>query len=807
MWASLSTIILRNRLTFLLAIGLLTAFMGYKATSVQLSYEFASLLPEDDTASVDYHEFKALFGEDGNVLVIGIQDPDIFKLDKFQGWYDLTHAIRNTDGIEEVVSLARLYSIRKNQEEHKFDFFPVIEHRPETQEELDSIRKEILDLPFYNNIIYHEDNHSTLMAVTLDEKRLNSKSRITLVEDVIALADDFSAKYHTDVHYSGLPFIRTAITAKVKKELQMFLFLAIAVTATILFLFFRSITPMVFSMVVVIIGVIWSFGIISLLGYKITMLTGLIPPLIIVIGIPNCIFLLNKYHREYKNHGNQFKALARVIQKTGAAILMTNVTTACGFATFSITESKVLKEFGVVASVNILLIFVLSLLLIPIIFSYLKPPREKHTQHLDNRLVQRFVERLVVIINDYRRWVYVSTVLLLVVVVLGVVKMKTTGNIVDDLPSHDPITVDLRFFEEHFSGVMPFEIFIDTKTKKGVMRLPTLEKIEKLQKIISSYPEFSRPLSVVDLIKFSKQAYYNGNPSRYQLPTKPESGFILSYVPKDSLGKNPLKSFIDSTKAITRVSAQMADIGTREIERIRDDLRPKIDSIFDPAKYRVILTGTSLVFLKGTDYLVNSLFVSVALAVFLIAFFMAVLFRSFRMVLISLVPNMIPLLLTAALMGFAGISIKPSTVLIFSIAFGISVDDTIHFLAKYRQELKIYNGNIKKSVLAAMREVGVSMMYTSIILFFGFGIFAASRFGGTQALGVLISITLLIAMFSNLVLLPSLLLSLNKAIVSKTFREPFFEILDEEEDIDLDELTIAKGEGNGGKETTNTNLI
>ncbi|MCB0429536.1 MAG: MMPL family transporter [Flavobacteriales bacterium] len=796
MWAYLSTFILRNRLAVLLSIGVITVFMGYKATSVQLSYEFASLLPKDDTTSIEYQRFKDLFGEDGNVLVIGVQNDHMYDLANYQAWYDLGETLRETDGIEEVVSISRLYTITKNEEKKKFEFKPLVAHRPETQAEVDSIKEAIHNLPFYEDILYRK-NGATLMAITLDRNQLNSKSRITLVDNIVKHAQAFENNRNIKVHYSGLPFIRTAITAKVKKELNLFLFLAIGVTATILFLFFRSIMPVVFSMLVVIIGVVWSFGTIGLLGYKITILTGLIPPLIIVIGIPNCIFLLNTYHREYKKHGNQITGLSRVIRKIGSAILMTNVTTACGFATFSITESSVLKEFGIVASTNIMMIFLLSLLMIPTIFSYLKPPEEKHTKHLDNRRVKTFVERLILLISKRRAFVYGFTFSLLVVVVIGITKMHTTGNIVDDLPKDDPVYVDLKFFEEHFSGVMPFEVYIDTGKKKGVMQLNKMKKIEQLQKLIASYPEFSRPLSVVDVVKFSKQAYYNGNPKMFALPTgDSEMSFIAKYAPKDSAGSNPLKSFIDSTRQITRVSAQMADIGTTQIKRIRDDIRPKIDSIFDPSKYKVVLTGTSIVFLKGTDYLVNSLFVSVTLAVLLISFFMALLFRSFRMVLISLVPNMIPLLLTAALMGYLDIAIKPSTVLVFSIAFGISVDDTIHFLAKYRQELKIYDGNIKQSVLAALRDVGVSMMYTSIILFFGFGIFAASKFGGTMALGVLIAITLLIAMFSNLILLPSLLLSLDKAITSKAFREePFIEIYDEEEDIDLNELTIHRFSG------------
>lgn len=214
------------------------------------------------------------------------------------------------------------------------------------------------------------------------------------------------------------------------------------------------------------------------------------------------------------------------------------------------------------------------------------------------------------------------------------------------------------------------------------------------------------------------------------------------------------------------------------MEEIEEDLLKSISKIFPAERYNVYMTGKALLFLKGTKYLIKNLLLSLALAVGLISLFMAYLFRSFRMILISLVPNLLPLVITAGLMGFLGIPIKPSTILIFSIAFGISVDDTIHFLAKYRQELTANKWHIKKSVYNALRETGVSMFYTSIVLFFGFSVFIISSFGGTQAMGGLVSATLMFAMLSNLILLPSLLLSLERNIANKkTFKKPHIDVL------------------------------
>ncbi|MBN2683289.1 MAG: MMPL family transporter, partial [Bacteroidales bacterium] len=629
--------------------------------------------------------------------------------------------------------------------------------------------------------------------------------RDVLIQEIIELADKFSKEQDVKLYYSGLPYIRTAVTKMVKTEIMMFILLAMLVCVIILYIFFRSFKVVFFSMLVVGIGVIWVMGTMVLLNFKITMLTGMIPPLLIVIGIPNSIFLLNKYHQEYKKHGNKILALQRVIRKIGNAIFLTNLTTASGFATFIITSSEVLQEFGIVASINIMGVFFLALLLIPIIFSFISPPKEKHIKHLDNKLVGKFINGLVHYTINHRRVIYISTILILVIGFWGITRIKTTGFMVDDIPHDNPIYTDLKFFEKQMNGVMPLEILVDTKKPNGVFKLSTLVKIDKLQKKLSKYPELSKPISFIEVAKFSRQAFYNGNIEKYTLPVDDqEKTWILNYVKSDGDKNSGLvHAYIDSLRQITRISVNVHDIGTTRMKGLTDSIQAEIDTIFNPEKlgiknksnqeFSTILTGTSYIFFKGTSYLINNLFISLALAIILISIFMAFMFKSARMVVVSLIPNIIPLILTAAMMGFLGVPIKPSTVLVFSIAFGISVDDTIHFLAKYRQELISTNWDIGKSVINAIRETGISMMYTSIVLFFGFGIFVASSFGGTMALGLLVSFTLFVAMFANLVLLPSLLLSLEKSITIKAFnKEPFIEIFNEEEDIELNDLVIEK---------------
>lgn len=784
-WASVSRLILRNRILILVLIALATLFFSSQWTHMRFAYTEANLLPDDHEVNVEYNRFLELFGEEGNLIVLAVKDPNLFKAEQFNSWNKLSRKFNAFPEVDMVVSINELQKLVKNNKKQQFELEKLVGSPPKDSIDVAKIKDELFNkLPFYENLLYNKETQTVRSAVYLDNAIVNTAVRKDFIlNDVIPLIEEFEAETGMDVRVSGMPYIRTLNSQNIIDEIGKFILAALGITSLIFFFFFRSIRATVISMFVVIIGVMWSFGILGLLHYEITVLTALIPPLIIVIGIPNCIFLINKYQQEVKKHGNQAKSLQRVISKIGNATLMTNLTTASGFATFILTESKLLKEFGTVASINIIAIFILSLLIIPILYSFMPLPKDKHLKHLNKRWIGGFVKWMEHTVRHKSIAIYTTSIILLVASIIGIYQIKISGSLIEDMPKKAAFFEDIRFFEDEFDGIMPLEIVIDTKRKNGVLKLPTLKRMNELEILIEETPELSKPISVVSLVKYSKQAYYNGNPKYYQLPTSQENNFILSYATKSNSQVDLLKSFVDSTGQIARITSFMKDIGTDKMERIEETLGTKISKLFPEEKYEVSLTGNALLFLKGTKYLVNNLIISLSLAIFLISLFMAYMFRSFRMIIISLIPNLLPLLITAGLMGYLGVPIKPSTILVFSVAFGISVDDTIHFLAKYRQELLANNWRIKTSVYAALRETGVSMFYTSIVLFFGFSVFMISDFGGTVALGGLVSATLLFAMLSNLLLLPSLLLSLEGSIANKAIlKEPSFKIIPEEEE-------------------------
>ncbi len=783
-WARTARIILRNRILILVILAAFTVFLALQWENMRFSNSQANLLPDEHPINLEYQAFLKQFGEEGNAVVFAIKDSSLFTPEKLNRWNKFSKQLVAFPEVDFVLSLENLLELEKDTEKQEFVLKPLIQSELKTKEQVDSLTHHLFnDLPFYEDLLFNAETGTIRTVANLDKDIVNTSVRKDFIlKDLSNLVESFEEETGLDVRVSGMPYIRTMNSQNIIDEIGKFILAALGVTSLLFFFFFRSFRATLISMFVVIIGVMWAFGILGLLQYEITVLTALIPPLIIVIGIPNCIFLINKYQQEVKKHGNQALSLQRVISKIGNATLMTNVTTASGFATFIVTDSKLLKEFGIVASINIIGIFILSLLIIPIVYSFLSMPKTRHLKHLNKRWIDAFVNWMEHIVRNKRITVYVTSIALLVMSIIGIYQINISGSPIEDMPKNEQFFKDIRFFEEEFDGIMPVEIVVDTKRPKGVLKPATLKRMDQLGMAIEEIPELSKPVSAVNLIKYSKQAFYNGIPKYYQLPTAQENNFIMSMASKSSEDGNLLKSFVDSTGQTARISTFMKDVKTSRMEEIETKLQENIDKLFPSDRYNVYMTGSALLFLKGTKYLVKNLILSLTLAIGLIALFMAYLFRSFRMILISLIPNLLPLLITAGIMGFVGVPIKPSTILVFSIAFGISVDDTIHFLAKYRQELITNKWRIQISVYAALRETGVSMFYTSIVLFFGFSVFIISNFGGTVALGALVSATLMFAMLANLILLPSLLLSLERSIANKeVLKKPQIDILPKEE--------------------------
>ncbi|NSL89112.1 efflux RND transporter permease subunit [Chitinophaga solisilvae] len=798
MWQRLAGFVLKFRLPLLLLLLAGTGVMAYFASKVQMSYDYVATIPHDNPKYLEYQEFKKKFGGDGNMLVLGVQTDKFFTEDFFRDYMQLNRDLKKISAVENILSVPMAINLVKNDSTQKLEAGLLFKDSITGQAQIDSLADVFKTLLFYKGLLYNPETKAYLMAIYVNKDVFNSPARTKVVAEITKLAKAFEEKHYTDVHLSGLPLIRTVMAVKVADELKLFLKISFLLTGLILFLFFRSFGAVLMSMIVVAIGVVWSVATIVMMGYKITLLTGLIPSLIVVIGIPNCVYFLSKYHTEYARHANKTRALVRMIQRMGIVTLFTNLTAAIGFGVFCFTNSAILKEFGVVAGLNIMFIFLISFIFLPSVLSYLPPPKTKHTNYLDSGFFGKVLDFLTTLVFKYRKSVYLVSIVLVGLSLVGMTRLKSVGYMLDDIPKTDKLFMDLKFFESNFKGVMPLEIAVDTKKKNGVVNLQTLNKLDELTQLISSQPDFARPLSVVEGIKFAKQAYYNGDSANYAVPNQFDLGFLAPYLRMKgaaATGANTtfsklVASFMDSTKQVARVSVNMKDVGSQRLPLLMDSLQPKVAEIFDTAHYKVTFTGTSIIFQEGTRFIINGLTESILLAFVLIMFCMLYLFRSWRMLIISLIPNIIPLVVTAGVMGWIGVALKPSTVLVFSVALGIAIDVTIRFLVNFKQELPHHNLDISATVKQTIHETGLSIIYTSLILFAGFMIFSFSEFGGTKALGWLTSLTLIVAMITNLTILPALLLWMEKALLKKARKQELWKPLDEEEDIEMSKLGV-----------------
>jgi uncharacterized protein len=775
MWSYLAERILKYRYIWLIILLGTTAFLGWHASQVKLSYEFSRAIPTDHPKYIAYQEFKKKFGEDGNLVVIGVQDKNLFSAPVFNDYAALNRYLKKINGVEDIVSVPRVVNLLSNLETERLEAFPVFRDTILSQAEIDSSRNLFLSLPFYRGLLYNKKTGAWLMGVRVNGKLINSPARTEIVNNIIDAVNRFGEKHRMEMHLSGLPLIRTVIADRIQAEMRFFLIASVALSALILLLFFRSFSAMLLSLAVVIIGVIWSVGTLHLLGYKITLLTALIPPLVVVIGIPNCIYFLNKYHTAYKETGNKREAIVQMISKMGIVTLFCNIAAAIGFAVFALTKSEILKEFGAVAGINIMLLFFISLLFIPIVLNGLPAPKPKHTKYLESAWLQRSLDRLEIWSVNHRKLIYAVTAVMIVLSVIGIMRLKSVGYIVDDLPKTDKIYTDLKFFEKHFGGVMPLEIVVDTKKKQGATRnLNNLVKIDSMVQYLGEQTYIGKPLSITEGLKFAMQAFFQGDSSSYVMPSDAALPALKPYLSgnndttggKNSLGKL-INSFIDSNKQQARISVNMQDVGSERLPVILDSIQTKANQLFDTANYDVELTGTSVTFLEGSRFIINGLKESIFWAFLLIALCMLYLFRSIKILLCSLIPNVIPLVMTAGLMGWAGVPLKPSTVLVFSVALGIAIDITIRFLVNYKQQLKSFNNDPFQTVIETIHSTGLSIIYTSIVLIAGFVIFCFSGFGGTKALGWLTSFTLIVATIANLTLLPALIINFCRSVKRK----------------------------------------
>ncbi len=756
-----ASFILRWKAILFTIVIAITVFMLFQLPKLEIDYGVPNFLSKNNEAYQDYEYFKSVFGKEKQLYIIGIEKNPLNDSELYKHWKSLGDNFNKLWGVDSVVSVAHgLFYFQKDTTDKKLIIKDLAKNLTSAKE-LKAANELLSNLPFYKDRIINS-NGSNLMLVELKNDVFNSKHRDEVVKPIFRNIEEFETKTGVKIHISGLPYIKTIMRELIKNDFFKFILMAFVICFGMIFLIFRSPAPALASCIVVIIGLVWCLGSIVLLGSKINVLTGVVPTLVIVIGIPNCIYLINYFIKKYEIAKDKVDALNKTIREVGLATLLTNLTTSIGFFAFYITDSDGLKEFGRIAGLNVLFLFIISIITIPFILS-VYPIKRKFQDKKQKIWLTNFLNWISLSVQNNRPKIYFVASFLILFSAVGITRIKVSGNLTDDLPNNHSIFSDISWFENNFGGIIPLELYINTKKENRATNYRFLKKIQTLSDSLASIPQISEPISVGEIIKHAKQGYYNNDPTFYQPIISNERLFIYPYLQlKGGSGNsNQLSSYLDSNKQVTRISYLMKDLPSEEMDKLSIKVKEVVNHVFEGDEYETSLTGSSIVFLRGTEFLTKNLAQSITLAICIIGLLMAFLFKSAKMIFNALITNLIPLVLTLGFMGWVGINIKPSTILVFSIAFGIAVDDTIHFLAKYRIAMT-NSPNKQANIISTIKDVGASMFFTSIVLFLGFIVFVFSGFEGTKALGILLSFSLLTAMLANLIFLPALLYPKNK---------------------------------------------
>lgn len=768
-WAG---ILLRGRYVWLALVAVVSAFMAWHARKVEITQDFIKVVPEDDPDYQAYRAFQREFGEDASALVIGLRVPKDASGALWQGIKALSDTLSKLPGVKRVFGVPTAVRLRWNGEKFFTEPLPL----PSDSASWATLR---LHNPLYQRLLWDSSGQSTLLFVHLDSLTLHTKAKHTLIKQVETITRTYAAKLHTEAHFGGVPYLRHYVAQLLPKELWLFVSASLVLTVLALLVYFRSWYAAVFPVILLGLASLWTVGIIGLYGFKLTLLTALLPPVIIILGIPPGIYMLSDYHRLYVAKGNKVRAIEEMLRQLGLVTFMIHANTAFGFLTLYLTNVVPLQEFGLVAFWGTMGTYVLTILLLPSFFMLLPEPKERHLRHLTNRWVIRLVHWSGAVVERKRAWVYGITISLFLIGGYGIARLQAVSYMADDLPSEAQVMQDLAFFEAHYGGMMPFEVVIEAKQPQGLRRLRTLRALSALQDSMAKYPELSRSLSIADLLKAARQAFWGGAPNAYALPQPEELPALLRALRSQEAGTlSLLGGLVDTAYQRTRITAFVKDIGSRDMPHLLAAVQADVQATFGEEASHVRITGTTLIFLKAIDYLIDNLVWSLVATFLLVAIQMFLLYGSFRIMLISMAVNLLPLFLVAGLMGYIGMPIKPSTALIYEMAFGIVVDSAIHFLSSYQWYYRRHPIP-ERAAVVSVHHTGALIAYTSFVLLMGFGIFAFSSFGGTRALGILTAISLGIGLFSNIFLLPSLLITFRQSdkgtirrVVQKVRRSP-----------------------------------
>lgn len=718
----------------------------YPVLNVEADFSLEGFFPENDPTIEAYQRFSEEFGRDDNIIAIGLSNPDVLDEAFITKLRDLVGALESIENVTEVRSL--LDAQRLRNVDGRLVAEPYLNGSiPDRQAFMDEITSD----PFVQGLFINNAADFTAIYLAIDEEQNNFPVREQIIGDMMRI---LSGSNGLTYYVAGIPYFRNQYVNVLNSEIIFYISISSVLIILLLWFLFRNVQGIVIPILIVWLTILFTVVILWASGGYFEILTSTIAPILLCVGVADSVHMLSKYRDNRMAGIAKPQAVRESLIVLGSATFLTSVTTAIGFATLLTSNVVPMRTFGIYTAIGVMVAYVITIFLLPNLMPYFRDtepgglPGARVHNAIGNFLQATFRFSL-----KYHKAVVIGTLIVTALIATGIGQLRVNGFVFDDVGRDSPLIADSYIIGERLSPQFPLEIIIDSGAENGITNPDLLARVAALEEKLISFEEIDRSRSLTTLMK---QIHRTMQPEQAaQQPLPADRALLAQYLLlMEITDADALDRFTDFTYAQIRVSAQTHDAGSWRMNQIRAELQSYIATHFPDEA--ITMTGTTILVADLTDNIVRSLASSIGLAFVFISLIMAWLFRNFKLVIISLLPNIMPLLVIAGIMGYFGIEIKPSTAVIFTIAFGIAVDDSIHFLARFRIESR-RGRTLIDAVRVTTEKTGRAIILTSAILLVGFGTLGNSEFDSTMYMGQLVSITIFTAIIADLFFLPALI--------------------------------------------------
>lgn len=738
---------MKIRILVLLAFLALAVVSVFQLPKLKFTFDFEQFFPQGDADLDFFREFVKAFETDDSFMLIAVKrSKGAFDQHFLKQFHDFTLKTRDLPHVRQSTSLTKIsYPIRTP---FAITTIPAIHLGDPTQYAGDSARL-VNDERFKLNLISADGKTLVIYLKMTDRMSFDQAKEFLNALDKLAAQYDFE-----EYHYMGRPYFQKELIELQMWEVAKSALISGMLVTILLWFIYRRFWGVVVSVSSILLGMLLFLGFMGILGREFNALSALYPVLMIIVGTSDVIHILSKYVDELRKGLPRNRAIRVTIREIGLATLMTSATTAIGFLSLLTNRVTPIRDFGINAAIGVMIAYLTVIFFTTVFLSFFDADQ---IAKIGSR--QANWDKAMLWIYNYTRLkpqqIVLASAVALALSAWGISKITTDYEVINNLPRDGKITADFHFFEHELSGFRPMEFAGYVQGDYRTNDFAVVKEIDKLETYLRQFPDIQAIGSVTAVYKTLNQMFGNNNPNAYRLPEE-EARFnqYSRYADKiPQLDMNVLVS-TDGTKA--RITSRVKDIGAESIKSLGQRIEGWIQNNIDSTIIRFKLTGTGLLIDKNAEYVRANLLKGIGFAILLIGSLMALLFLNFRMLIISLIPNIFPLLFGAAFLGFAGVELEAGISIIFSVIFGIAVDDSIHFLSKFK--LARQKGlNKEEALRITFLETGKPIVLTTVLLFFGFLIMLFSAHPTTATVGWLISITLVTALICDLFMLPVLI--------------------------------------------------